>query len=137
MRVLAVLAWLATASCAHKPAASSTSTGPPGPAERPRSMVTSSVVLDACPDSPRMSAKQAAREIDELVGPCTTIPGGAAHFAAILLPDGRIELASPTGDPAEGVVPTCVVQTAAQLRHKLKLKGACKFDVKLEERKVR
>ncbi|MDB4953674.1 MAG: hypothetical protein JWO36_1243 [Myxococcales bacterium] len=99
--------------------------------------MTSSVVVNECPDSPKMSSKQAAKEIDELVGPCTTIPGGAAHFSAILEPDGRIELASPSGDPSGGVVPTCVVQTASQLRHRLKLKAACKFDVKLEERKAR
>jgi hypothetical protein len=107
------------------------------PKGRESSMVTSFVVVNACPDSTKMSSKQAAKEIDELVGPCTTIPGGGAHFSAILQPDGRVELASPTGDPAEGVVPTCVVQTASQLRHRVKLKFPCKFDVKLEERKAK
>jgi hypothetical protein len=37
-------------------------------------------------------------------------------------------------DPTEGVVPTCVMQNATQLKHKLKLVKACKFDVKLEQR---
>jgi hypothetical protein len=34
----------------------------------------------------------------------------------------------------EGVVPTCLLQHKKQLRHKLKLTKACKFDVKLEQR---
>jgi hypothetical protein len=73
--------------------------------------------------------------IRKLVDPCATIPGGRAHFAATLKPDGTIELASPTGDPAEGVVPTCVLRN--RLVHRVMLKQACKFDVKLEERPVR
>jgi hypothetical protein len=36
--------------------------------------------------------------------------------------------------PSEGMVPTCVVQSAAQIRHRLKLTYACKFEVKLEQR---
>jgi hypothetical protein len=32
------------------------------------------------------------------------------------------------------VVPTCLVQNAGQLRHKIRLQKACKFDVKLEQR---
>jgi len=51
-----------------------------------------------------------------------------------LLPDGQVELASPSGDPNEGIVPTCVMQKQQQLKHKLKLTKACKFDVKLEQR---
>lgn len=92
------------------------------------------VIVEACPDSPRLDTKLANREIDELVGPCKKVPGGNAHFSATLLPGGRVELASPSGDPTEGVVPTCIVQNAAQLRHKLRLIRACKFDVKLEQR---
>jgi hypothetical protein len=96
--------------------------------------VTSVVVIDACPDSKKFDSKAANREIEELVGPCKKVPGGAAHFAAILLPGGQVELASPSGDVSEGVVPTCVLQQRKQLRHKLRLSKACKFDVKLEQR---
>jgi hypothetical protein len=106
---------------------------PPPPVE-PISLITSMVVVEECPDSKRIDTKLANREIDELVGPCKKVPGGAAHFSATLLPGGRVELASPSGDPAEGVVPTCLVQQLAQLKHKLKLTKPCKFDVKLEQR---
>jgi hypothetical protein len=136
MRALAVLACFAMGSCTPKPPPAKPPVTPEEPPGRQRSMVTSFVVVNECPDSPKMSSKQAAKEIDELVGPCTSVPGGGAHFSAILLPDGRVELASPAGDPSAGVVPTCVVQTATQLRHKVKLKSPCKFDVKLEERKA-
>jgi hypothetical protein len=98
------------------------------------SLVTSAVVMDACPDQKRIRNRQATQEIEELVGPCTKVPGGAAHFSATLLPGGRIALASPSGDRDDGVVPTCVLQQANQLRHRLRLTKPCKFDVKLEER---
>jgi len=98
------------------------------------SLVTSFVMVEACPESKKIDTKQATREIDELVGPCKKVPTGAAHFSATLLPDGRVELASPSGDPTEGVVPTCLLQSASQLKHKLRLKQPCKFDVKLEQR---
>jgi hypothetical protein len=104
---------------------------PPEPAV---SMVTSFVMVEACPESKRIDTRQATREIDELVGPCKKVPTGTAHFSATLLPGGRVELASPSGDPTEGVVPTCLLQNARQLKHKLHLTRACKFDVKLEQR---
>ena len=104
---------------------------PPPPAV---AMVTSMVVIERCPNAKQLDSKRATKEIEELVGPCTTIPGGSAHFAAILKPDGTVELASPSGDPSEGVIPTCLVQTQQQLHHKLKLTKPCKFDVKLEQR---
>ena len=97
-------------------------------------LVTSFVVIDACPDSHRIDSKQATREIDELVGPCKRVPGGAAHFAATLLPNGAVELAAPDGNTEDGVVPTCVLQQQKQLHHKLRLTKPCKFDVKLEQR---
>ena len=97
-------------------------------------MVTSFVMVEACPESKKIGTKQATREIDELVGPCKNVPSGAAHFSATLLPGGRVELASPAGDPAMGVVPTCLLQNASQLKHKLRLTKPCKFDVKLEQR---
>jgi len=92
------------------------------------------VIVEACPDSHKLDTKLANREIDELVGPCKKVPGGNAHFSATLLPGGRVELASPSGDTSEGIVPTCLVQNATQLKHKLKLAKACKFDVRLEQR---
>jgi hypothetical protein len=107
---------------------------PEEPSTEPISLVTSMVIVEACPDSRQLDTKLANREIDELVGPCKKVPGGRAHFSATLLPGGRVELASPSGDPSEGVVPTCLVQNAGQLKHKLKLTRPCKFDVKLEER---
>ena len=97
-------------------------------------MVTSFVMVEECPEAKELNTKQATREIDELVGPCKKVPTGAAHFSATLLPGGRVELASPSGDPTEGVVPTCLLQKSSQLKHKLRLKHACKFDVKLEQR---
>jgi hypothetical protein len=127
-------------------------TGAPAPVEKPPegpgsavavveeppgdeiSLVTSFVVVEACPDAKKLDTRLATREIEELVGPCKSVPGGAAHFAATLMPGGRVELAAPSGDPAEGVIPTCLVQSAGQLKHKLKLTKACKFDVKLEQR---
>jgi hypothetical protein len=105
-----------------------------GPPEPNISLVTSSVMVDACPDSKTLNTKQATKEIEELVGPCKKVPGGAAHFAATLLPDGRVELAAPSGDVADGVVPTCLLQKQSQLKHKLHVKTACKFDVRLEQR---
>jgi hypothetical protein len=100
----------------------------------PISLVTSMVIVEACPDSKQLDSNRANREIEELVGPCKKVPGGDAHFSATLLPGGRVELASPEGDPSEGIVPTCLVQHGKQLRHKLKLARACKFDVRLEQR---
>lgn len=97
-------------------------------------MVTSFVMVEACPDSKRLDTRIATREIDEMVGPCKTVPGGAAHFSATLLPNGRVELGSPTGDPEMGMVPTCMLSNAGQLKHKLRLTKPCKFDVKLEQR---
>ena len=97
-------------------------------------MVTSMVVIAQCPNAKQLDSKKATKEIEELVGPCKTVPGGAAHFAAILRPNGSVELASPSGDPQAGVVPTCLLQNQNQLRHKLKLTKPCKFDVKLEQR---
>jgi hypothetical protein len=97
-------------------------------------MTTIEVTIEACPNAKQLDSRRTTTEIQELVGPCTKVPGGAAHFSATLLPDGRVELASPSGDPNEGIVPTCLVQTQTQLRHKLRLTKPCKFDVKLEQR---
>jgi hypothetical protein len=121
-----LVAWIACGPSRHE--------DPVVPVAEPISLVTSMVVVEGCPDSKKLDTREATREIEELVGPCKKVPGGRAHFAATLLPSGSIELASPSGDPAEGIVPTCVVQNSAQIRHRLKLSDACKFDVKLEQR---
>ena len=105
---------------------------PPRPMQQ---IVTSIVLIERCPDAKKLDRRQATREIELLVGPCTKVPGGAAHFSTTLMPGGGVEFASPSGDPDEGVVPTCMMRTKAQLNHKLRLAHACRFDVKLEERK--
>jgi hypothetical protein len=139
MRAWVLFACLAVAGCktTQPPVAEEPKPAEPRPVEpegRESSFVTSSVVIGSCPDSAKISTTKAEKEIDELVGSCTEVPGGAVHFSATLLPGGQIELGSPEGDPSEGMVPTCVVQTAKQLKHKLKLKRPCRFDVKLEQR---
>ncbi|MGE5184438.1 MAG: hypothetical protein ACM31C_20350, partial [Acidobacteriota bacterium] len=94
------LALVLALGCHHDP-----SREPPPqmtPPARTVSMVTSMVVVDACPYSKKLDRRAATREIEALVGPCKKVPGGAAHFSVTLLPDGRVELASPTGDPTEG-----------------------------------
>jgi hypothetical protein len=98
------------------------------------SMVNATAVISACPDGRRMNAKAAGDAINKLVEPCAKVPGGKAHFSAKLLPGGKIELASPEGKVAEGVVPTCVLGHG--LTHRVLLKKPCTFDVQLEERKV-
>jgi hypothetical protein len=118
--------------CGPKSTPTTAATSEPPPA--PISLVTSFVVIDACPESKKLDTKLATREIEELVGPCKKVPGGAAHFSATLLPGGRVELAAPSGDVADGVVPTCLLQQQTQLKHKIRLSSACKFDVKLEQR---
>lgn len=98
------------------------------------SLVSASSMVSVCPDSKRMSVKAASEAIERLVQPCASVPGGEAHFAATLLPGGRIELAAPDGNTAEGVVPTCVLRNA--LQHRVLLRRPCRFEVRLEERKV-
>jgi hypothetical protein len=120
-------------ACAGKPASDpADATG-----DLPRtttSMVNASAVVSACPDGRKMNAKAAADTINKLVEPCAQVPGGKAHFAATLLPGGKIELASPEGKVADGVVPTCVLRHG--LTHRVMLTKPCTFDVQLEERKV-
>jgi hypothetical protein len=107
-----------------------------GPGDVPHtitSMVNASAVVAACPDARKMNAKAAADTINQLFEPCAQVPGGKAHFSATLLPGGKIELASPEGKVAEGVVPTCALSHG--LTHKTLLSHPCTFDVQLEERK--
>lgn len=136
-RISFVVAVALLGACTSHPAVSpdSQATASPtasAPAESPVSMVETAVVLEQCFDSKTMNAKAARDAIRKLVDPCAAVPGGSAHFAATLKPDGTIELAAPSGDTAEGVVPTCVLKN--KLSHKVMLQHACKFDVKLDER---
>src|SRR5690242_7462036 len=101
-RLAASLVLLAVAACAGK------SAPPPAPdAEGENlkvvaSMVNATAIVAKCPDDTKLDAKAAQRAIQRLVGPCATVPGGRAHFSATLFPGGKIELASPEGNPAEG-----------------------------------
>jgi hypothetical protein len=103
-------------------------------ARAPNTLVNATSVVSACPDSKRMNTRDGSNAINRLVEPCVAVPGGRAHFSATLLPGGKIELASPEGNTADGVVPTCVLHSG--LRHKVQLRSPCTFDVQLEERKV-
>jgi hypothetical protein len=111
-------------------AASSSASAPVAP---PISLMHASAVVRDCPDAKWMHTGAAHKAIQKVIDPCIVVPGGKAHFSASLLPGGRIELASPTGDPDQGVVPTCVLKNQ-NLRHQVFLKHACAFDVVLEER---
>jgi hypothetical protein len=129
--VALLLATVAFAACAGSSAPSAT----PAQEEKPNaSIVNATTVVGKCPDQAQMNAKEAQRSIQQLVEPCATVPGGRAHFSAVLLPGGRIELGSPEGNPADGVVPTCVL--THKLQHQVRLKSPCALDVQLEERKV-
>ncbi len=127
--VLIASGGLLLGACAAKP--------PPDAEAPPRtvtSMVNASAVIAACPDAHKMSARTAADAINKLVEPCAQVPGGKAHFAATLLPGGKIELASPEGKVADGIVPTCALSHG--LTHRVFLTKPCTFDVQLEERKL-
>lgn len=110
--------------------------GGPAPTAEPilASGVNATVIVGKCPDASRMKVRTAQEAIQRLVGPCATVPGGRAHFSATLQPGGKIELASPEGNPAEGVVPTCVLQN--RLVHRVLLRQPCTLDVQLDERSV-
>ncbi|MRG97315.1 hypothetical protein [Polyangium spumosum] len=117
------------------PLGCASSTPPPEEPQGPEiGVVDATVVVESCPDAKTMNAKAAHASIRKLVEPCSKIPGGAAHFSTTLMPGGRVVLASPSGNPDEGVVPTCVLSN--QLTHRVFLRKPCKFDVKLEERKL-
>jgi hypothetical protein len=130
---------LGAVACAKKssnapeapPATSASAEEPPGPP--PLSLVNASAVVSDCVDAKWMHTVAAHRSIQKIIDPCMSVPGGRAHFSATLLPGGRIELASPSGNPDEGVVPTCVLKNQT-LRHQVFLKNRCSFDVILEER---
>lgn len=130
------LGGLVVLACAGKPAPPPEQADSAGSAEPPAMAtgVNATVIVGKCPDVARINVRTAQDAIQKLVGPCAKVPGGSAHFSATLLPGGKIDLASPEGDPAEGVVPTCVLQN--RLVHRVPLKNACALDVQLDERTV-
>ena len=132
----ALVCWLGLVACSGSPGPAPVSEGG-GESEAEQTVATgvnATVIVAKCPDVKRVKVRTAQDAIQKLVGPCATVPGGRAHFSATLMPGGRIELASPEGDKAEGVVPTCVLQN--RLVHKVLLRSPCTLDVQLDERTV-
>jgi len=115
------------------PSSVSASASSAAPDPQPISLVYASAVVSDCPDAKWMHTRAAHKAIQKVIDPCIAVPGGKAHFSASLLPGGRVELASPSGDPDQGIVPTCVLK-GQNLRHQVFLKHPCAFDVVLEER---
>jgi hypothetical protein len=111
------------------PAADAPQPSEPGPQVV---LTNTTFVINTCPDSKKMDSAAANTAMRKMVEPCAKAPGNAVRFRATLMPGGRIELASETGDRAEGVVPLCVLKN--RLTHSVALKQPCTFDVKLEER---
>jgi hypothetical protein len=134
------LACAAALSAAVLAGACGSKKGPPPESAPPQdepvmaSGVNATVIVSKCPDAAHVNVRTAQEAIQRLVGPCAMVPGGRAHFSATLEPGGKIVLASPEGDPAQGVVPTCVLQN--RLAHRVPLKSACTLDVQLDERTV-
>jgi hypothetical protein len=91
---------------------------------------TTSFIVQKCPDAPKMNSRKAETALRQMLSPCDKVPGGSVHFAATLMPGGRIELASPSGEPDDGVVPICVLKHV--LTHPVSLERPCTFDVRLE-----
>ena len=120
------LGFALTASCARtKPPEAVT----PKPAP-PVSQVITSFVVQKCPDAPKMNSRKAETALRQMLSPCDKVPGGSVHFKATLMPGGRIELASPSGEPDDGVVPICALKHT--LTHPVFLERPCTFDVRLE-----
>ena len=89
-------------------------------AEPEISLVTSVVVVEACPDSKKHRYQAGEPRDRELVGPCKKVPGGAAHFAATLHAGWtRSSSHHRRVITTEGIVPTCLLQKRRQLKHKL------------------
>lgn len=105
----------------------------PAPPARAATLVTSSIVFGECPGAEQLDPKRASKEIEVMVAECRSVPGGKAHFSATLLPGGKVQLGSPSGDPRAGVIPTCLLQAKAPLSHRIRLSKPCKLDVQLEE----
>jgi hypothetical protein len=128
--VALLLASAAFAACAGK----SKPTETPADEKANTSIINATTIIGKCPDKAHLNAAEAQRTIQKLAESCASVPGGRAHFSALLRPGGRIELASPEGNPADGVVPTCVLKH--QLLHQVRLKSPCTLDVTLEEQKM-
>jgi hypothetical protein len=116
-----------TASCARSKPPEPVTAAKQGPAVI--ELVTSFVV-QKCPDAPKMNSHKAETALRQMLAPCDKVPGGSAHFAATLMPGGRIELAAASGEPTDGVVPLCVLKHT--LTHPVSLEKPCTFDVRLE-----
>jgi hypothetical protein len=126
---------LVLGGCTHRrPAAAAAAAAHEADAGPQVALTNTSFVVSSCPDATKMDSRVANAAMRKMVEPCGTVPGQAARFRATLVPGGRIELASPTGDRAEGVVPLCVLKN--RLTHSVQLKERCTFDVQLEERKI-
>jgi hypothetical protein len=120
--------------CAHRRPPSAAAPGQDPDTGPQVALTNTSFFINACPDATKMDSRAANAAMRKMVEPCGKVPGQAARFQATLVPGGRIELASPTGDRAEGVVPLCVLKN--KLTHPVVLKERCTFDVQLEERKI-
>jgi hypothetical protein len=88
--------------------------------------------MNGCTHLDATNAKLAESAMSLLTEDCTSVPGGTASFSAILNPNGRIELATPPGQPE--VIPVCVVKRP--LTHRVRLQKACKLDVRLEQTSI-
>src|SRR3954470_6598785 len=93
----ALVCGLTALACAGKSAAPQEEAAAAG--SEVASGVNATVIVSKCPDAPHMNVRTAQDTIQKLVGRCAKVPGGSAHFRATLQPGGRIELASPEGDP--------------------------------------
>jgi hypothetical protein len=92
--------------------------------------VVTSFVVQNCPDAQKMNSRKAEMALRQMLSPCDKVPGGSVHFAATLMPGGRIELGSASGEATDGVVPLCVLKHT--LTHPVSLERPCTFDVRLE-----
>lgn len=137
LAALAMSLGLAAGACSGSPPPEPQTGDAPAEGEGEQTLATginATVIVSKCPDAARVNIRTAQDAIQRLVGPCAKVPGGSAHFSAKLMPGGRIELASPEGDPSEGVVPTCVLKN--RLVHRVLLRSPCTLDVQLDERTV-
>jgi hypothetical protein len=96
--------------------------------------VITSFVVQKCPDASKMNSHKAETALRQMLTPCDKVPGGSVHFAATLMPGGRIQLTSAAGEPDDGVVPMCALKHA--LTHPVSLERPCTFDVRLETGKA-
>jgi hypothetical protein len=120
--------------CVHRSAAPGVAPAHEADPGQQVALLHTEFVVSSCPDAKKMDSRAANAAMRKLVEPCAKVPGKAVRFQATLVPGGQIELASPTGERAEGIVPLCAVKN--KLTHSLVLKERCTFDVLLEERTI-